>query len=451
MTGLGHIRRSGARATAPAPAAAGRRERGAALTVVAIAVVPLLIMVALVVDVGYAKQRRRLVQSTADAAALAAAQELDGGGDQVARAVAAAKTWAAKNQPELTAGSWAGCSDPTALAYRPEAGNTCISFDSSSAPSKVRVRIPLEVEPQFFGQFASSNRIEVDAAATAGRTGSPPASTGDCGLCAREHLQLDGRQNIQVVGGGTIHAGRVTANWDSTATISPCPVKAVSGSNRGPCPGTSTYPITTVPSPPPDPFAAVPDPPTPPATCNQFNGGQPCNINNASDAQRLIKPGRLFTQGFNISNVTLNLEPGQYFFGGRFGLGNNVTITGTDVILFFMSPNGSIEGTGNNVQVNISAPTTGPYKGIAVYFERSNQQGTAPKFQGDNSTYRFNGSIYAYNGSFTGTGSRVVDVTGQIYVKYWEQNSQTGSTIIRYSGGGSSTPGSGGGGIQLLN
>ena len=40
--------------------------------------VAVLTMVAVVIDLGYAKQYRRLSQNSADAAALAAAQDLDG-------------------------------------------------------------------------------------------------------------------------------------------------------------------------------------------------------------------------------------------------------------------------------------------------------------------------------------------------------------------------------------
>ena len=90
----------------------------------AIAMVAVLAIVAIVIDLGYAKQYRRLSQNSADAAALAAAQDLDGTAAKTTVALATAKSWAQKNDPNLTAATWAGCVDPDALPYRPDPGNT---------------------------------------------------------------------------------------------------------------------------------------------------------------------------------------------------------------------------------------------------------------------------------------------------------------------------------------
>src|SRR5262245_38832257 len=90
--------------------------------------VAVLAIVAIVIDIGYAKQYRRLSQNSADAAALAAAQDLDGTAAKTTTAVATAKTWAQKNDPNITAATWTGCADPSALPYTPDPNNTCISF-----------------------------------------------------------------------------------------------------------------------------------------------------------------------------------------------------------------------------------------------------------------------------------------------------------------------------------
>lgn len=462
---LAHRRRPGP-VPGPAERARRRRELGISLLMVMLLIVPLLIVTALVTDIGFAKQRRREVQSAADAAALAAAQELDGTSTQVTRAVAAAKTWAAKNLDDLSATDWVGCTDAGALAARPDTANrnTCISFDSTTTPSKVRVRIPDEDQPQFFGALARSGPLDVTAYAVAARAPGATASAGDCGLCTREKIQLAGNQNIQIIGGGTIHSREVTANWNTTSsTISPCPIKMVVSTNNPPnarCPGTNASPITTVAAPPPDPFAAVPNPPSGIQPCRTPQN-QPCNINNATDAANYIKPDRVFTQSVNLSNMTLNLAPGNYYFAEGLRLNGNVTLNGTGVTLFFVCADsnqpskpcnqggnkGFIEATNGGNKVTITAPTTGPYAGLAIYFDRNNTQGTAPKFSGNGSTYTFVGSIYAYGGKFTGDGSRVVDVTGRIYAQYWEDNGG-GTTYVRFDGGSTST-GGGGGAISL--
>lgn len=455
-------RRPARPAPGPAEVRRNRRERGISLLMVMLLIGPLLIVTALVTDVGFAKQRRREIQSGADAAALAAAQELDGGSTQITRAISAAKSWAGKNVDGLTLDDWKRCTDPDALTARPDTGNqnTCISFDSTSAPTRVRVRIPDEDQPQIFGALARAGPLEVTAFAVAARAPGTPSSLGQCGLCARDWIQWAGKQNIQVIGGGTVHTNQMTANWDRySSTISPCPVKAVSGNQANTrCPGTTNNPITYVSSAPADPFAGVPDPPV---------GIQPCRVNgqasnvNSSNAASLIQPNRVFTQGVNLSNITLNLAPGNYYFAEGLRLQGNVTINGTGVTLFFVCassnqpsvrcPNGNkgfIETMNSGNKMTITAPTTGPYAGLAIYFDRQNSQGTAPKFSGDNSTFTFVGSIYAYGGKFTGSGNRVVDVTGRIYTQWWEDNGG-GTTYIRYDGGSSSS-GGGGGAISLV-
>lgn len=443
--------------------AARRDQRGVTTLVVALVAVPLLIIAALVIDVGYAKQRRRVVQTGADAAALAAAQELDGTSTQLTRAVAAAKLWARKNVDGLTDADWIGCRDPKALAHRPDtaANDQCISFDSATAPTKVRVRIPTEDQPQFFGMVAQPDPLQVSAGATAGRAPGATGTLGECGLCAWDWIQWSGTVNNQVIGGGTIHTQRLTANWSTTSsTVSPCPIKAVTnqGSNAR-CPGTGASPFAQVGAAPADPFAGLPDPPTniPPCRVN----GQACNVN-SGNAASLLQPGRVFTQSVDLSNLTLNLAPGSYYFAEGFKLNGNVTLNGTGVTLFFVcaqsnqasrpcsSPSqrgGSFEAQGNGNRVNITAPTTGAYAGMAIYFDRLNEQGTAPKFSGDTSTYTFVGSIYAKRGKFTGSGSRVIDVTGRVYVAWWEDNGG-GRTTIRFDGG-TSTSGSSPGAISL--
>ncbi len=440
------------------PAAAEDGERGVTVLVVSLAIVPLLIVAALVIDIGYAKQQRRQVQAAADAAALAAGQELDGSGDQIAKAIAAAKTWAAKNLPDLTSSSWVGCRDAQALEKTPDTANDnqCISFDKLDTPTSVRVRIPLQDEPQFFGMLAQSEPLRVDASALARRSVVPGASVGACGLCAWEWIQWSGKQNFEIVGGGTIHTKEITANWDTaTSTIAPCPLKAVvNKSSNSKCPGTLTSPMTAVESPPEDPFAGVPDPPTNIVPCRD-NNNQACNVNSAN-AATYLKPNRVFTQGVELSNITLALEPGNYYFAGAFRLKGNVRLTGTDVTLFFVCADsnqnskpcsqgggkGFIETEGAGNVVNIAAPTSGPYAGIAIYFDRNNGQGTAPKFQGTaTSSYTFIGSIYAKEGKFTGTGLRTLDVTGQVYTRWFELNGETGPTIIRFSGAGSTSSG----------
>lgn len=143
-------------------AVSGRRERGAVLVITALISVVLLAFLALAVDVANARQVRRQAQGSADAAALAAAQDLP---DPNA-VVAAAKAYA-QNNYATPASAWVGCTDDEALAELPDLGNsnTCISIDEPS--SRVRVKLPNRNVETYFGQVIGVDGIEVGASAVA--------------------------------------------------------------------------------------------------------------------------------------------------------------------------------------------------------------------------------------------------------------------------------------------
>ena len=114
-----------------------REERGAIIVVAALMMTALLGMSAIAIDITNARQQQRQAQGSADAAALAAAQDLP---DPNAT-VATVKQYAADNF-DTPASAWSGCQDPDHLAELPDSGNgnSCISIDE--AFSRVRVRHP---------------------------------------------------------------------------------------------------------------------------------------------------------------------------------------------------------------------------------------------------------------------------------------------------------------------
>jgi Flp pilus assembly protein TadG len=113
-------------------------ERGAIAVVFTIMLVLILAVAGLVVDIGFASEKTRQIQNSADAAALAAAQDLP----SPANAVSTAQTYA---QTNLAKGSfpWSACTDParpTGWTYL--ASSPCVSFDSSF--TQVRVQMPVQ-------------------------------------------------------------------------------------------------------------------------------------------------------------------------------------------------------------------------------------------------------------------------------------------------------------------
>jgi hypothetical protein len=140
----------------------GRGERGAFLVIAALMMVAMLAVAAIAVDLANGRQQRRQSQATADAAALAGAQDLP---DPVA-VVATVKEYV-EDGFDIPASAWVGCTDSEALANVPDAGNgnACISIDE--AFGRVRVRVPTKGVDTYFAGVVGVSRIDVAADATA--------------------------------------------------------------------------------------------------------------------------------------------------------------------------------------------------------------------------------------------------------------------------------------------
>jgi hypothetical protein len=138
------------------------------LILVAACMVALLLMAAFVIDIGAAQGERRQNQTAADSAALAGAQQLGAGTDVAANE--AMKV--ARQNLSITysnadwATLWNQCVDPDALPNFPATVATkCISFNA--AYTRIRVRLPEQVQKTTFGGVAGINTISTNADATA--------------------------------------------------------------------------------------------------------------------------------------------------------------------------------------------------------------------------------------------------------------------------------------------
>lgn len=130
------------------------------LTVISMTV--MLGFAALVVDLGYTRMKSRQVQNSADAAALGAAQDLPNAGV----AVATAQDLAVTNLPDGTF-PWTTCTDAAKLAAITT--TQCISFNSSF--TQVRVHIPTQTYPTFFGRVLDRDTLSTAASAEARTVG----------------------------------------------------------------------------------------------------------------------------------------------------------------------------------------------------------------------------------------------------------------------------------------
>jgi hypothetical protein len=127
---------------------------------------------------------------------------------------------------------------------------------------------------------------------------------------------------------------------------------------------------------------------TPPSCTTQSASGG----NNATIA---LNPGH-FCSGWNFANnVTLNLAPGTYYIDQRFNVTSNAVINGNGGVTLVINGNYAIN-LSNNVQVNLTAPSTGPYAGLA-FFGSTTATSTVTQEFSNNTTLTLTGSIYFPN------------------------------------------------------
>lgn len=118
----------------------------------------------------------------------------------------------------------------------------------------------------------------------------------------------------------------------------------------------------------------------------------------------------VFCEGLKLtgSGNTLTLGPGIYMFDrDQFSINGDWTINATNATLMFTSSTGSDHAelkVNGNQTVNITPPTTGVSKGVAVWMHRNAAASKSINF-GGGSTLNIVGAIYGANADVTVSGS----------------------------------------------
>jgi hypothetical protein len=135
-----------------------------------------------------------------------------------------------------------------------------------------------------------------------------------------------------------------------------------------------------------DPYADIQLQSPPPCTGQSGSG--------SNNITRNLAPGR-FCSGWDFkNNVTLNLSAGAYYIDSQLSIKNNVTINGTGVTLII---NGNYAmDIDNNGALNISAPTSGDYAGLAFFGKRDGTSTVLQKFS-NNTVMNIQGAVYFPN------------------------------------------------------
>ncbi|HEV2561832.1 MAG TPA: hypothetical protein VGT78_06795 [Rhizomicrobium sp.] len=135
-----------------------------------------------------------------------------------------------------------------------------------------------------------------------------------------------------------------------------------------------------------------------------------------------------FCSGFNFANnAVVTLGAGAYYIDQKWILGNKVVINATAGVTLIVNGNYAVN-IANNTTLNLTAPTSGPYAGIAIMGLRSATASVTQTF-GNDSILKITGAIYFpnqivnfENNSVTGATectqviARIINVSNNVYL-----------------------------------
>jgi Flp pilus assembly protein TadG len=372
----------------------GRRDDGAIAIVTALLISGVFIgLCSLVVDLGMARDTRRQAQNASDASALAAgnALYLTGTAD-IPAAISAARSYATKNYG-VSAADWAACTDSSALVAYHDPNSACISFDSSTAPTTVRVTVPIRQVQTPFAGIWGVHSVPVGAHAQIQLIAGGLAQCGLCVIGSGTHDLQNG--SITVNGASVAINGTLDANPQGNITVTG------TGSNidlQGTVPGKGTY--------------------SPAPLVNQAPIVDPLINLTMPNYSTLTAKTHSCTQGPGIydslESCTGGMLPGLYVLTGSTSLAGNSGIVANGVTLDFVCSTSGVPRACNvgesgggltfrgNAYLNITAPTSGPNQGLSIVADRNYN---ATFSFGGNGAQANSGTIYAASGTLAYNGN----------------------------------------------
>lgn len=424
MTGLGAARR--------------RDDRGVVLVLVALTLALVAVMAAFAIDLGFARQEARHVQGSADAAALAAAQELPLLAPDQASA-ASAKDVAAELIAENLGGArlvaevpCEGSVPPNSTCYVAGDAEMVVATpysapdDGPPAHSLVYVSI-CEPSETFFGGVVGATEQTVCRDAVGYRQNSgggygyglvslDPSACPGTNFSGNSDTVLT--SNGAVLVNSACESGALASNGSSW-TLQAAYIGVVGGTNLKPCDPaetskcTQTLPQTGIPH-FDDPLATVPEPARPPVTERRSCSGKKEN------GVVVLQPG-LYDSHCKLNDKVYVLRPGVYYFEEGFRVNGSADFlcaneghpktpgSACDGVTMFIR-SGGFRLNGDSY-IDLPPPASGPYQGISIFQSRSDTSGSI--INGGNQSNL--GTVYtpaARPLTFTGNGA--IDITGMV-------------------------------------
>ena len=389
--------------------------RGQTIILFTLALVPLLGIMGLVVDVGWAHFRREAAQTAADSAAMAAAlaayQAANGGsmlcGTPHIVCYASEYSCPAIISSPPSDNVQAGCMYARDNGFV-TAGKQKVTFQSGigSAPTSpgvtmsywVIVRVSEDI-PQLFSAALGHPTATVSARAT---TGARDGTSGGCVITLNPTVG----GSLSMVGATSLQSGCgvfVNSNSSWAASLSGGGTITTTGNAKteivGNCSGCgNVHPAAQVGVPyMGDPMADLAPPPV--GACGSSVPSM------GPQGSATISPG-VYCSGISLgSHQSLTLKPGVYVIKNGIDLGAQTTLTGDGVTIYLQSGGVTMSG---GATVGLNAPSSGAWQGILFFQDRADT--TASTLVGGTGQ-TMNGALYFPAAHLTYTGGSSTTAT----------------------------------------
>ncbi len=392
---------------------------GQVMVLICVSLIALVGMIAIVADFSFMQHQRNMMQTAADSAAMAGAEELSYGD-----AVAAGNADAASN------GFTNGQSSVTVSINNPPSSGPNVG---NAAYVEAVVSKP---EPTYFLRALGVSTMTVSTRAVAYEGNGPnciyvmnPSASG--AMSANGNVTVSSGCGLLVdssSSSGMSLVGNVTITAPSIGVVGG--YSAGGNSSLTPTPKTGVIAAS-------DPLAYVQAPTV--GSCAHTNFS--LNGNNGSSGSPYQLYAGTYCGGITVhGNAWLHFNAGTYVLaGGGMSDSANTTMTGTGVTFYNTTGTGgygAISLSGNS-QSNLSAPTSGPLVGILFFQDRSIPGTAAGSTISGNSSSTFDGALYfatttlSFNGNSSASGYSIV-VANQLSLS---GNASLGTNYSSLTGG----------------
>ena len=336
-----------------------RRRRGAVTVLIAVSLTGILAVLAMALDGGLLRDKKRGIQAAADAAALAGSDDMwahysaNNGTDPNGTGLASALATAAANGYSND-----GTTNTVTVHFPPSSGNF------SGKAGYVEVIIQLN-QSRFFSGIFGSGTLPVKARSVAG--GQP----GNIGILMlnRTNLPMSGQVggDVNILNGGQVYINSTNVGAfrvESGGNLTTGGINITGGLVNN---GTITYTgggvLRTGMPPLSDPLSGIPEP-VPGGT----NYGSPKYVGTVTMQPGIYVDVTIGDKKNTKTDVTM--AAGIYYVhGGSLKMYANTTLVGSGV-MFYDMPNNYFDVPAG-ISINISPPTSGIYRGISVFEPRA--------------------------------------------------------------------------------